>query len=181
MNKTFPSLLLALLAAAPLGAAQLVLVQSGFWDGSARSASASFVLEQSTGFPFAGISSTAGYCLAGGFYPIGITASGVATGGRQGAGPALPEALTLNRPSPNPGLRPLVRFGLPGQATISLRVYNILGQEVAVLADGIRPAGWHAVNWSGQDKNGRAAANGMYLLRLTAAGKSLTQKMTIIR
>jgi len=182
MKRAIIALALALLPAAPgLRAAQLMLVQGAFSDGSARSASASFVLEQATGFPFGGISSASGFCLAGGFYPISVKVSGVEIGDQSASAlPALPKVLTLNRPYPNPGLQPTIRFGLPRATRVSLRVYNVLGQEVANLADGERPAGWHMVRWNGRDRAGRSVAGGVYLLRLQADGAALTNKLMVV-
>ncbi len=180
MKIILPVMLLALLAASP-GAAQFLLLQDGLSGGSAKAASASYFLEHSTGFPFGGMAASASYHEAGGFYPIGAGPAGVAANQQGGTAQPLPKNLTLDRPWPNPGLQPTIRFGLPRNDRVLLRVYNIIGQEVSVLLDGDRPAGWHSVRWNGRDERGRTVATGVYLLRLTAAGRSLTQKLTVVR
>lgn len=180
MRRTMNAILLALVATSP-GMAQHLLLQDGLSGGSVRASSGAYVLEQSVGFAFAGMAAGASYYEAGGFYPIGTGPAGVAANGQGGNAPRLPQTLALDRPWPNPGLQPTIRFGLPRETRVSLKVYNIIGQEVSVLADGARTAGWHTVRWDGRDDRGRNVATGVYLLRLTAAGRSLTQKLTVVR
>jgi hypothetical protein len=183
MRRTIYIVLLALLAAVPLGAAQLMLVQDGFSSGSGRMNAHDFTLEQAAGFPFGGIATSGSFIEAGGYYPIGTVASGVEISDQNtvSATAALPKILTLQRPYPNPGHEATIRFGLPRATRVSLRIYNVLGQEVAALASGDQNAGWYTVRWSGRDKASRRVAAGVYLLRLNTADKSLTQKLTILR
>lgn len=90
-----------------------------------------------------------------------------------------------NAPNPfNPAT--VVRFSLPHDGTARLTVYNLLGQEVAVLAAGLQAAGEHAVRWHGRDLQGRPAASGVYFYRLETLGTAgqpvvLTRKMTLLR
>ena len=183
MKRCILILLLALLAASPGMAAALLLLQDGFSSGSGRLSAHDFVLEQAAGFPFGGIATSSNYVEAGGYYPIGTVVSGVAIGDHGGAAllPALPKALTLNRPYPNPGSQATIRFGLPRTARVSLRIYNVLGQEVAAPVDGERNAGWYTIRWNGLDKANRSVAAGVYLLRLQADGKVLTSKLMVVR
>ena len=94
----------------------------------------------------------------------------------------LPFAFTLeqNFPNPfNPGTT--IFYNQPRRAEVSLRVYNILGQEVATLIDGIAEAGLHSVPWEGRDNSGKQVSSGVYLYRLVTAGTILTKKMTLLR
>ena len=100
---------------------------------------------------------------------------------------ALPADFALYPNAPNP-FNPMtvVRYALPWAGEIRLTVYNLLGQEIAVLASGARAAGEHAVRWEGRDGRGRPVASGVYLYRLEAvdgAGRRLvlTRKMTLLR
>ena len=54
-------------------------------------------------------------------------------------------------------------------------------QVVAVLIDESRPAGPYATVWNGKDKNGTAAASGVYFYRLTAGKKTISKKMILLR
>lgn len=84
-------------------------------------------------------------------------------------------ALQQNFPNPfNPTT--MIRFALPEQSVVRLEVYNMLGQQVAVLAEGEMPAGWHSVNF-----NAAGLASGMYIYRLSAGGFVQSFKMTLLK
>jgi len=55
--------------------------------------------------------------------------------------------LEQNFPNPFNGAT-TIRYGLPGRTAVSLAVYSILGQRVAVLVDGIQEPGTHEVVFS---------------------------------
>lgn len=89
-------------------------------------------------------------------------------------------ALAQNRPNPfNPSTE--ISFSLPKPAEVTLSIYNILGESVATLAEGLRTAGTHAVTWDGRDKNGRVVASGVYFYRLDAGEFSATRKMLLLK
>ena len=94
-------------------------------------------------------------------------------------------ALYANAPNPfNPAT--VVSYALPRAGEARLTIYNLLGQEIAVLASGAQTAGNHAVHWDGRDGRGRLVASGVYLYRLEATdgagrGLALTRKMTLLR
>ncbi|MFN0158128.1 MAG: FlgD immunoglobulin-like domain containing protein [Bacteroidota bacterium] len=85
----------------------------------------------------------------------------------------LPATFILNQNFPNP-FNPSTRieFGLPEQSEVSLRVYNLLGQEVRVLTEGTHNAGFLTVEWDGKTANGIAVSSGMYFYRLEARSSS---------
>ena len=76
--------------------------------------------------------------------------------------------LSQNYPNPfNPATR--IEFALPVEAQVSLRIYNLLGQEVITLLDEQRPAGYFAVEWNGKATFGTTVSSGIYFYRLEAA------------
>ncbi len=88
-----------------------------------------------------------------------------------------PEALSLEAAYPNPfRTRTTLRFTLPEAGPVWLAVYDALGREVAVLAEGERPAGAHAAVLDGE-----GFAGGVYLVRLVGAGRTVTQRITLLR
>ncbi|RJP74178.1 MAG: DUF2817 domain-containing protein [Candidatus Zixiibacteriota bacterium] len=90
---------------------------------------------------------------------------------------SLPQEYLLSQNFPNP-FNPSteIHFALPEAGRGRLTVYNTAGQAVAVLADGRFEAGWHRVTW---DASG--LATGLYLYRLEAGGKTLTQKAVLVK
>lgn len=78
---------------------------------------------------------------------------------------------------PNPAAgRATVRFTLDAAAPVRLAVYDLLGRQVAVLADGAFAAGPHEVAFDGS-----GLAGGLYVLRLQAGDAVHTQRLTLTR
>ncbi len=70
----------------------------------------------------------------------------------------------FSRTIPIHSIRPrLSRFALPEASIVSLRIYDLIGREIATLAEGMLPAGQHRRIW---DAGGSAA--GTYFSRLVA-------------
>jgi hypothetical protein len=94
----------------------------------------------------------------------------VGTVGVSEARRGIPATFELSQNYPNP-FNPVTRikFALPVEAQVSLRVYNLLGQEIITLADEQRPAGYFAVEWDGKAAFGATVSSGIYFYRLEAA------------
>ena len=75
--------------------------------------------------------------------------------------------LEQNFPNPFNGAT-TIRYGLPGRTAVSLAVYSILGQRVAVLVDGIQEPGTHEVVFSAD-----WVSSGVYVLHLIAGNPAL--------
>ena len=75
---------------------------------------------------------------------------------------AAPPEFALGRPAPNPARSPVrLRYGIAAQAAVRVSVLDLQGREVAVLKQGIQPAGWSWATWNGETERGRAPS-GMY-------------------
>lgn len=94
----------------------------------------------------------------------------------------VPKTLNLHQNYPNPfNPTTTIRFTIAKQSPVSLKIYNILGQEVADLFNRVAAPGDYAVNWNGKDRFGRLVVSGIYFARLeTSAGTRLI-KMALIR
>jgi hypothetical protein len=101
----------------------------------------------------------------------------------------IPEALTLFPNYPNPfNAGTTIKYGLPAESRVMLRIYNILGQEVRRLVDETQLEGYRTAKWDGRNNVGVPVASGVYLYRLQAttleaSAREFTsaQKMIIIR
>ena len=95
---------------------------------------------------------------------------------------ALPTVFSLMQNYPNP-FNPTTRiaFDLPEQATAKLVVYNLLGQQVNVLANGHMNAGRQILDWKGLDANGNSVASGVYFYELRAGDFVAKKKMLLLR
>jgi hypothetical protein len=69
----------------------------------------------------------------------------------------------------------------PSSALVSLKIYNILGQEVRTLVDGILPGGIHAILWDGKDSQGRDLGSGVYFSRVEMGNLAQARKIVLTR
>ncbi len=66
-------------------------------------------------------------------------------------------------------------YSLDRQGYVTIRIYNILGQEVRTLVNSTQFSGQHAFRWDGRDLSGRAVANGLYFYDLRVDGVQVLQ------
>lgn len=86
-------------------------------------------------------------------------------------------ALKQNYPNPfNPST--VINYEIPVASYVVLKVYNVIGSEVATLVNGRQEAGSHTVNFS--IPSGKLAS-GIYLYKLQAGSYTATRKMTLLR
>ena len=84
-------------------------------------------------------------------------------------------ALYPNYPNPfNPSTT--IRFSLPEDQLVSLSIFNLRGQLVELLLNDRRSAGEHIINW-----NAGNLASGVYIYQIRSSGKSITQKMILMK
>jgi hypothetical protein len=89
--------------------------------------------------------------------------------------------LAQNYPNPFNG-GTTIYFSLPtDQTRAELVVYNLSGQQVAVLLRGPLLAGQHQFQWAGRDDAGRDLATGVYLYRLRAGSAVETRRLLLLR
>jgi hypothetical protein len=90
---------------------------------------------------------------------------------------AEPRAFMLYQNYPNPfNPSTTIGFRVHGSGHTSLRVFDVLGREVATLVNETLPAGEHSVNFSAEN-----LPSGVYSYRLTAGGFSETKRMVVMR
>lgn len=89
----------------------------------------------------------------------------------------VPSAYFLAQNHPNPfNPETTISFGLPEAGLVTLEIYNITGQKVAVLADGYMNAGVHDVTW-----NASMLSTGIYFYKLQAGNFSEMKKMAFVK
>jgi len=100
----------------------------------------------------------------------------------------LPGQFTLEQNYPNPfNSTTAISYRLSGVRPYhtTLKVYNVLGQEVRTLVDEEQPGGNYQVLWDGRDNSGKDVSSGVYFSRLKVKGDRLkvvkTRKMVLIR
>ncbi|KPJ62810.1 hypothetical protein AMJ44_15115 [candidate division WOR-1 bacterium DG_54_3] len=63
----------------------------------------------------------------------------------------------------------------------TLKIYNVMGQEVRTLVDEPKQAGSYQVIWNGKNENGKEVASGIYFCKLKAGDQAQTKKMILIK
>ncbi len=92
-------------------------------------------------------------------------------------GDALPVAFGIHDLYPNPfNDQVRISYGLPEAGDVQLTVFNILGQQVAQIANGQRTAGLHTTLWQAD-----GFASGVYIVKLEAAGQQQVKKVQLVR
>lgn len=83
---------------------------------------------------------------------------------------ALPKEYKLHRNFPNP-FNPVttIKYDLPADSRVTLKIYNILGQEVRTLVNEYQAAGYKALQWDGRNQRGEPVSSGIYIYRLSAS------------
>jgi len=81
--------------------------------------------------------------------------------------------------APNPAVAGArIGYALPQAAHVRLAISDLQGRTLAVLVDGVQPAGRYSARWDGAGPRGAVAA-GVYFVRFEAGGKVATQRFAV--
>ena len=101
--------------------------------------------------------------------PRGNTDFGIVTGVDISHTPGVPVAYSLDQNYPNPfNPSTTIRYSLPSAGKVTLKVYNLLGQEVRTLVNEVQPAGNQTAEWDGRNNSGNGLSSGVYIYRFVA-------------
>ena len=90
---------------------------------------------------------------------------------------SIPGVFSLSQNFPNPfNPSTLIRYTLPKESPVSLKVYNALGQQVADLVEGLQQAGEYQVQLDAS-----SLASGTYIYRLSAGDFTSSRKFIVLR
>lgn len=121
-----------------------------------------------------------------GFSIIDRSASGVKSKQIDATGRVVGEYELLSA-YPNPfNLSTTIPYRLNREAAVRLAVFNLQGQLIKVLAEGVQPAGSHRVLWDGLDEEGNIVPSGVYMIRLETTGRhglpiQLSRKIALVK
>ena len=91
--------------------------------------------------------------------------------------PGVPLGFALSQNFPNPfNPTTTIRYALPSAGPVTVKVFNIVGQQVATLVDEVQGAGLYKVRF-----DGRRLASGIYFSRLEWGGRVAVQKMLLVK
>ncbi len=95
----------------------------------------------------------------------------------------VPTQFELRQNYPNPfNPTTTITFSQPSTSLITLKIYNVLGREIATLADETFSQGIHYIEWNGRDSNGIPVGSGVYFYVLrSSSGFFDSNKMLFIK
>ena len=94
----------------------------------------------------------------------------------------VPNTFFLSQNFPNPfNPSTVIRFGLPIEENVTLKVYDILGREVKTLVNETLRPGYHSVEWDGTNNYGSKVASGIYVYRIVAGKFVKSMKMMMLK
>lgn len=96
------------------------------------------------------------------------------------------ESFTLYPAFPNPfNPSTVIQYDLPANLSVServqLKIFNVLGQEITTLVDGLQTAGRHRVVWNGTDQRGATVPTGLYIYRVSAGHRTQSGKVLFLK
>ncbi len=99
----------------------------------------------------------------------------------------IPRVFSMGQNYPNPfNPSTSIRYDVPAveppesEVGVLLQVFNLRGQLIKTLEDGVKAPGSYVVHWDGRDEKGESAVSGIYLYRIQAGSFSSTRKMVIL-
>ncbi|MFQ5638244.1 MAG: T9SS type A sorting domain-containing protein [bacterium] len=94
-----------------------------------------------------------------------------------------PEKFELLQNFPNPfNPETSIRYNLAEATKVTFEIFDLLGRKVSTLVDNQhQEIGFYTVSWNGRDRNGKPAASGVYIYRITTESQTFTRKMILMK
>lgn len=94
----------------------------------------------------------------------------------------VPKIFKIHQNFPNPfNPSTTIRYDLPKAVKVSLKIYNVLGQEIKTLVNHKQTAGFKSVDWDGRSNAGHPVSSGVYVYRIEAGSFVKSKKMILLR
>jgi len=149
-------------------------------DGGTKMTSSGYILKGSFGQSTIGKITSANYIAYIGFwhpYPAGPGIEEEFLFTR-----SIPVVFSLSQNYPNPVTRSTtIKYGLPKETEIDIRVFNSAGQQVRTLISENQEPGYYKVKWDLRGVSGEHLPNGVYFYRIRAGTFISARKMVILR
>lgn len=94
----------------------------------------------------------------------------------------IPDEYSLSQNYPNPfNPSTLIVFGLPEDAFVDIRIYDISGSQVRVITEDELKAGTYRLRWDGRNDYGSQVPSGIYLCRMTTKNFTAVKKLMLVK
>ena len=89
----------------------------------------------------------------------------------------MPESISLEAAYPNPfNPSTTMRLYVPVEGVVDVKIYNVMGQQVGVLNEGVISSGYTNLTWNASDQ-----PSGMYIVRAISEGFTISQKVMLLK
>lgn len=79
----------------------------------------------------------------------------------------IPQEYDLSNNYPNPfNPTTTIRYALPVSSHVTLKIYNVIGEEITTLVSGMQDASFYTIEWNGRSSDGVSVASGVYFYRI---------------
>ncbi|MFQ5772105.1 MAG: FlgD immunoglobulin-like domain containing protein [bacterium] len=93
-----------------------------------------------------------------------------------------PTQFTLKQNYPNPfNPSTTIQYTLPKKSSVTLKVFNILGNQIRTLVNQIQTQGTHTIVWDGKNGQGEIVPSGVYIFRIEVESFIQSKKMILMR
>jgi len=141
------------------------------WDGRFVEGGTVMLIDNTLHMWYSGGNGSNNLCIGHATSPLKPTSI---YGAEQGIAP---KYLSLEQNYPNPfNPSTTIEFDIPTSGFVSLKVFNIMGQEVAILLNKELPPGNHKVEWKPEN-----LSSGIYYCRLQAGEYQQARKMILLK
>ena len=94
----------------------------------------------------------------------------------------IPTEFSLEQNYPNPfNPTTTIRYQIPDKEFVTLKIYDILGNEVAVLVNEEKPAGSYTVEFTSHSRDGKSLSSGLYFYTISTGSFNSTKKMLLLK
>ncbi len=94
----------------------------------------------------------------------------------------VPVTFQLDQNYPNPfNPSTTISYSLMSAEKVSLKIYNLKGQEIKTLVNRVVSTGHHSVKWDGTDESGVKATSGLYLYVLRVGDQMVSKRMMLVK
>ncbi len=94
----------------------------------------------------------------------------------------IPTEFSLEQNYPNPfNPTTTIRYQIPDKEFVTLKIYDILGNEVAVLVNEEKPAGSYTVEFTLHSRDGKSLSSGLYFYTISTGSFTSTKKMLLLK
>jgi hypothetical protein len=95
---------------------------------------------------------------------------------------SLPKQFSLSQNYPNPfNPSTIINYQIPKTSLVSLKIYNMLGQEVKTLVSEAKEPGVYNIQWNGDNNAGQRVSSGAYIYRMIAGSFIKAGKMILLK